>query len=224
MFSMRQLLATTALLLCCSSAFGQFDLRITEIWPGNEPGANLSQDWFEITNFGDMAWDEATGGSLWYDDDSMEPADAAQLMNVSSIAPGESVVFVDGFVAGNPASVNEFLDLWNPVKPQGQVGAYDGSGLGQGGDGVSVWISASPPTGAPDLFAAYPDANLNGGQSWDVVLGEFSVDGNASGAVTTLAVNNAGQPAVGSPGMVVPEPAGIALVLICLAGIVVLRR
>jgi hypothetical protein len=217
-------LAIVAVLIGATSAFGDFDLQITEMWPGNEPGENLTQDWFELTNVGDMAWTETTDGSLWFDDDSADPTTADLLMNVGSIAPGESVVFVDGFVDGNPANVDEFLEIWNPVKPQGQLGTYQGSGLGQGGDAVSIWISAAPPKGAPDLFEAYPDSGLNGGQSFDSILSAFSTDGNLSGAVTTIAVNTEGQPAIGSPGMIVPEPSGLMLSAFALMQVGRLRR
>lgn len=35
-----------------SFATSSFNLQITEIWPGNEPGSNLTDDWFEVTNAG----------------------------------------------------------------------------------------------------------------------------------------------------------------------------
>jgi hypothetical protein len=220
MFWMKNTVATIALLLVATTSYADFDLQITEIWPGNEPGENLTSDWFEVTNFGDMAWEEAMDGGLWYDDDSADPTAADPIIGVGTIAPGESVIFVDG-EDGSGDNVAEFLNVWNPVKSQGQVGSYEGSGLGQGGDGVTLWVSPAMPTVAdvPEDFATYPTALLNGGQSFDTVLDAFSVDGNASGAVTTLALNDENQPAIGSPGMVVPEPSSIALMLLCLAGL-----
>jgi len=92
----KQLAACAVAAGMSSTAFGQFDLQITEMWPGNEPGSNLTADWFELTNFGDTAWDAAVDGDLYFDDGSFDPS-AADLMNgITSIAPGESVVFVDG--------------------------------------------------------------------------------------------------------------------------------
>ena len=70
----------TALLLTTMSTFAQFDLQITEIFPGNEPGTNLTSDWFEITNNGTTAWLSGIDPDLYYDDDSQDPT-AADLIN-----------------------------------------------------------------------------------------------------------------------------------------------
>jgi hypothetical protein len=197
-----------------TQAFALYDLQITEIWPGNEPGGNLSEDWFELTNMGDMAWSAVVDGDLYYDDESLDPLDAALMSGIASIAPGESVIFVND----GPAGAAEWSDLWDDVVILPQVGHYDGAGLGQGGDVVGIFIDApgdpGPPTGLVLIEAdGYPDAELNGGQSWDTVLGAFSTVGNANGAVATLIVNDEGQPAIGSPGPAVPEPASLLLVL-----------
>ena len=209
MILMRKFVAIAAVLCLSATSQGQFDLQVTEMWPGNEPGENLTADWFEITNFGDAAWVAAADGDLWFDDDSFDATAADLLMNVDTIGPGESVVFVDGDPDGAP----EFVAVWDPVVTLPQVGSYEGSGMGQGGDGVGIWISFGAPMGTPDFTATYPSAVANGGQSYDSVLGEFSTVGNASFAVATVAVNDVGQAAIGSPGRVVPEPAAGVLVL-----------
>ncbi|MFG0326698.1 MAG: PEP-CTERM sorting domain-containing protein [Phycisphaerales bacterium JB037] len=200
--------------LCAATAAADFDLQITEIWMGNEPGSNLSEDWIEITNFGTMTWTAAIDGDLWFDDVSADTGDAALMSGVPSIAPGESVIFVDGGATG----AANWLTLWGFG---GQVGSYEGAGLGQGGDAVAIWISAGIPVGSPDDFEAYPDANLNGGQSWDVVLGAFSTVGNLSNAFATGTVNDEGQPAIGSPGTI-PAPGSLAL--LGLGGLAAARR
>lgn len=199
------------------SAHAQFNLQITEIWPGNEPGDNQTEDWFEVTNFGNLAWTAALHGNLYFDDDSADAVVADLMSGVPSIAPGESVVFV------NAGGEVEWSDLWDDVvSPLPQVGAYAGAGLGQGGDAVTLFIDDVLPVGPPSLseldFEAYPSALLDGGQSYDILLGAFSTVGNASGAVATILVNNANQPSIGSPGSVVPEPSAIVLLL---TGIVV---
>ncbi len=199
-----------------NATFGQYDLQITEIWPGNEPGANLTEDWFELTNFGDSVWTAAVDGDLWFDDDSFDPTTADLLSGVPSIAPGESVIFVDGNVAGGA----EWVTIWGPeISPLPQVGTYEGAGLGQGGDAIGLWISVGAPAGTPDIIAGYPDADLNGGQSYDTVLNAFSTIGNAAGAVATTVVNDAMQPAIGSPGSVVPEPTSAGILLAGLGGL-----
>jgi hypothetical protein len=198
-------LASFATLFTSSAALATFTLQVTEIWPGNIPGNNQTADWFEITNFGDTAWTTADG-ALFFDDDSLAAGDADPMLGISSIAPGESVIYVNG----NAAAVTTWINLWDDVVSVPQVGSYPaGAGLGQGGDAVAIWVGG--PAGAPYTSAAFPNANSFGGQSWDPMLGAFSVPGNAAGAVATLGLNNMGQPSIGSPGSVVPEPASVTL-------------
>ncbi|MFN3260140.1 MAG: choice-of-anchor I family protein, partial [Pikeienuella sp.] len=183
------------------AAPGTFDLQITEIWPGNEPGANLTEDWFEVTNFGTVAWTIADG-ALFFDDESAAPGDADMLMGVTEIAPGESVVFVDD------ASADEFRAIWGAVIELGQVGTYAGAGLGQGGDAVALFLDdEGDGVDAGDLIdlEAYPDAEGDGGQSYEVGPGDFSSDADnfgeadTDGVATTNARNDENQPAIGSP-------------------------
>ncbi len=180
----------------------QFDLRISEIWPGNEPGSNLTEDWFEVRNNGTAVWTTADG-DLFFDDDSRSASNAVRLLGVTEIAPGEAVVFVDG----GSAAAAEFAAIWGAALDLDDVkiGFYDGPGLGQGGDGVALFIENGAQgddaldDGEELNFAAFPDANTAGGASFDVVAGAFSQVG-VDGAVATVAVNDAGQPAIGSPG------------------------
>lgn len=224
---MKNSLFALTVLACLSGAPARaaFDLQITEIWMGNAPGNNLSEDWFELTNVGTTPWTTADG-ALFFDDDSIAPAEADLMSGITNIAPGESVIFVDGAAAGAAA----FTALWSPVVSLWQVGSYEGAGLGQGGDGVSVFVT----TGAAPLldlsnvviveFESYPNANAFGGRSYDVSLAGFSSVGNSNGAVATLAVNTSNQPAIGSPGVAIPEPSCLAVALVAGAMVVGFRR
>lgn len=181
-------------------AEGTFDLQITEIFMGNEPGANLTEDWFEITNTGTVAWTVATDGALYFDDDSAAAANAAILSGIQTIAAGESVVFVNG----DAADVTAFTSLWGAVFDLDcvQIGTHGGPGLGQGGDAVTLFLDDEGDgvdAGDQIDLATYPDANTAQGGSFNVGTQAFSVAG-VSGAVATVTVNDAGQPAVGSPG------------------------
>jgi len=203
-------------LMTTGPAMASFDLRITEMWPGNEPGNNLTDDWFEITNFGDMAWTQGVDGDLYYDDDSADYTTADLISGITSIAPGESVIAIDGDAA-------EFVAVWGAANLVGvQIGTFGGSGLSQGGDAVTLWNTAAPPTAAdsPTDFQSYPDADLFGGQSYDVVEGAFS--GSLPGVLTSVVSNDVSQPAVGSPGYLIPEPASLGV--FGLTAMVLLRR
>lgn len=205
-------LALTAMIACffaAPPAQAAFELRITEMWPGNEPGNNLTEDWFEVTNTGDATWTAAIDGDLYFDDDSADFSTADLMSGVPSLAPGESAIFVDGDASG----AAEWLAVWDDVVFPWPVGSYNGSGLSQGGDGVTIWVSDGLPTALTPIedLQLFPDANSFGGQSYDVTLAAFSTVGNANNAVATTALNDEGQPAIGSPGVPVPEPSSVML-------------
>jgi len=213
-----------ALLATAPFANAAFDLQVTEIWQGNSGDPDMTEDWFEVTNFGDTAWTAASDGNLWFDDDSADESNADLMEGVAAIGPGESAVFVDG---GNAGAVDFFV-LWNPVASVPLLGSYNGSGLSSGGDAVSLFLDAdlSDDVTAAELFTVvtHPGNADNGGQSYDVRLGEFSSVGNLNNAVSTLtsietvfefedgSTETRTEFGIGSPGQApVPEPASIAL-------------
>ncbi|MEM1183997.1 MAG: PEP-CTERM sorting domain-containing protein [Planctomycetota bacterium] len=217
-----------ALAAVASAATASFDIQVTEMWMGNEPGANLTEDWFEVTNFGTSDFTFGVDGYLFFDDNSADPSVADLMQGIGTIAAGETVVFVD---EGSGGALG-FFNTWYPgggTPGAGgipQIGFYDGSGLGQGGDAVALFLGATD--NFEDLVAgdlidleSYPDADANGGQSWDVVLGGFSTVGNASGAFSTALANDEGQFAIASPGTI-PTPG--ALAIIGLGGLAAARR
>jgi hypothetical protein len=215
-----------SVLVACS-AQGAFDLQITEIWPGNEPGDDLTEDWFEVTNMGDMPWVASVDGDLWFDDDRFNAENADQMFGITTLAAGESAIFVDG-EDGSGDNKTQWRQVWTSVLdlPGYRLGSYAGSGLSQEGDGVSIWVKFGMPVvgDLPVDTELYPNAVANGGQSFDVTLGEFSEVGNASGAVATEVLNDMDQPAIGSPSPQVPEPGTSVLVLTCLVGLGCRRR
>ncbi len=192
--SMRKLFVP-AVLICAavSPVHAAVDLRVTEIWMGNDPGENLTADWFEITNEGDIAWDSSVDDPLFYDDDSCDASTADQINGILSIDAGESVIVL--VTDEGEGAVNAFRDLWSPVYniENVKIGTVDGAGLGQGGDGVCLFLGG-PGDGTEIDFEEYPDAGDNGGQSYEVNEASFSE------AVVTIAVNDENQPAVGTPG------------------------
>lgn len=175
------------------------DLVITEIFSG-QSGDDLTADWFEIKNVGGLAWVSGVDPDLFYDDDSVDASAADVIQGITDIQPGESVVVL---VTGDPADVTSFVTIWSEVLDFSnvEVGYTDGSGLGGGGDAVTLWLG-DPLTTSPVDVGSYPDTSSNDGQSYDIGLIEFSTIGNANGAVATIQGGgaNADVPNVGSPG------------------------
>ncbi|MBE3637132.1 ExeM/NucH family extracellular endonuclease [Mangrovicoccus algicola] len=183
-----------------AAATGAAQLEITEIWPGNAEGGNLTADWFEITNAGDAAWVSGVDFDLYYDDDSADASVADPIEGIGQILAGESVVVV----LGNAADAAEFAALWGEVLDLSgvQIGYSDGSGLGQGGDAVTLFEDRDGTLSQIGM-EAYPDADAAAGGSWDVANGAFSSAGTTGGQgspAAATAVNDAGEAAIGTPG------------------------
>ncbi|MFO7702614.1 MAG: hypothetical protein R6V37_06460, partial [Psychroflexus maritimus] len=185
-----------------------FDLQITEIFPG-QSGSDLTEDWFEIKNNGDVAWVSGIDPDLYYDDESADATTADLIQGLTAIQPGESVVVL---VTDNTDDITTFENVWGEILDLTnlEVGYVDGSGQGGGGDAVNLWLG-DPLASTPFETASYPDTEANDGQSYDVDLGEFSIVGNTNGAVATLQLGgSAGDvPNIASPGDALQLPANL---------------
>jgi uncharacterized protein YjiK len=176
-------------------------LKITEVTPWSSGNSPYGADWFEVTNFGATPVD-ITGYKI--DDNSNTFASAVALTGVTTIKPGESVIFMEtnNLAQAKPA----FLSAWFGTTPPAtlQVGAYSGSGVGLSTDGDAV-----------NLFDA--SGNRVSGISVGKSTTGFTFD-NAAGLgtttlplplVTTLSISGisgafvASDGAVGSPGLIV---------------------
>lgn len=220
-------IAATAVLVSVTSAFGAPMLTVTEAYVG-VPGNDLTEDWFEITNMGDAAWDLTTD-PLWYDDEGMEVGKADPINGISSIGAGETIVIVLGETT---AAVTEFISVWGSGNLTGvQIGYADGSGLGQGGDGVTIFDDLTAPLGNVITFQGTPDydANLSELGNTGIYkpstggLDDFARDGIGGAWIAPggPAGDSGEYPLVGSPG-VVPEPA--SLMLLSIGGLALIRR
>jgi len=187
-----------------------YELRITELFPG-QSGSDLTEDWIEVTNVGEEAWIQEEDPELFYDDESTDPADATLIEGISQIEPGEHVIVV---LTNTISDVNDFAAIWGEVIDLSnvQIGYTDGKGLGGGGDAATLWVGDPSQTDPVD-YQEYPDTENFDGQSYDVELAAFSEEGNANGAVTTLALGggNGDIPNVGSPGNGAPISLGFEL-------------
>ncbi len=113
-------------------------VAITEAAPWSSGIASVGADWFELTNTGNTAID-LTGWKM--DDNSFAFASAVALNGITSLAPGESAIFLES--ATPTTTIANFVQTWfNGTKPANlQIGTYTGSGVGlsTGGDGVAVF-------------------------------------------------------------------------------------
>ncbi|MDO8188901.1 lamin tail domain-containing protein [Conexibacter sp. JD483] len=109
---------------------------VSEVSPWSSGNSPYAADWFELTNTGASAVD-LTGWKV--DDDSNSFAAAVALSGVTSLAAGESAVFIEG----TSATADAFKAAWFGASvPAGfQIGSYSGSGIGlsTGGDSVQVF-------------------------------------------------------------------------------------
>ena len=65
---------------------------ISEVAPWSSANSPLAADWFEVTNTGSSAVD-ITGWKM--DDNSHSIANAIALNGITTIAPGEAVIFIE---------------------------------------------------------------------------------------------------------------------------------
>ena len=99
----------------------------------------LAADWFEVTNTGTSAVD-LTGWKM--DDNSHSIANAVALNGITSIAPGEAVIFIEtADLAARPQAA-AFRTLWFGANPPRvtQIGSYSGSGVGLSSSGDEVTL------------------------------------------------------------------------------------
>lgn len=195
--------ASIAFNLTVTQAVAASSIVISEIAPWSSANSPLAADWFEVTNTGTAAVD-LTGWKV--DDNSHSLANAIALNGITSIAPGEAVIFIETTNLTSAAAA--FRDLWFGTNPQRtpQIGSYSGSGVGlsSNGDEVTLFDGAgnlvtgvgfgASPAGAP--FTTF-DNHLGAGSSALPLplIATFSAVG-VNGAL--IAVGDAGE--VGSPG------------------------
>jgi lamin tail-like protein/PEP-CTERM motif-containing protein len=203
-------LAAAVFATCALSARAQ--IRITEVAPASS-GTSLGADWFELTNFGASSVN-LTGWKM--DDNSNSFSLSVPMIDVTSIAAGESVIFIEKSgtqtASGNAAAFNT---LWFGATPPAglQIGDYSGGGvgLGQSGDAVNVYNAAGV------LQANVVFGSATGNKTFDNAAGLNNTTISLVSAVGTngafAAANDATQ--IGSPGAIsaIPEPSTYALAL-----------
>lgn len=197
-----------------SAASGQ--IRITEAASAGSGGI-FTRDWFELTNLGSSA----VNISGWrMDDSSASFGLSAALNGITSIAPGESVIFFEG--AGTTTQIADFRTIWN-LSSSVQIGSYSGNGLGlsTAGDGVVIFADATT------VIDSVTFGSATGGSSSANPVRHFGFNPVTSvfGGLQTEGVFGAYRSSdlkeIGSPGLI-PAPTGAAL--LGLAGLAASRR
>ncbi len=182
-------------------------LIVSEVAPWSSGNSPLAADWFEVTNTTASAVD-VTGWKM--DDSSNLFSSAVALNGIASIAPGESVIFIE---TANLATASLALkNLWFGANPPAglQIGSYSGGGVGlsTGGDGVSLFNGSGVPEanvifGASPAGPSFPTFNNAVGLN-SATISLLSV---ASAGGAFLAANDANE--VGSPGILGTGSVGI---------------
>lgn len=189
------------------------DLRITEAMSSSGTGGTV--DWFEVTNYG-LTLASLSGWTV--DDSSFSFANSAVLGGVTSLAAGESAIFLESAAGADIASFRAF---WGGIDGV-QIGYYSGSGLGLSGsgDGLVLFDSAgteqtprvtfgAATTGSSFFYVYDAEGNPSASPNSDAVV---STVGLLNGQATYASANALGN--VGSPGTAtnaVPEPSTMAL-------------
>ncbi len=194
------------------STGGTGQLIISEVAPwssgngGPATGANsLRVDWFEVTNIGTAAVN-LTGWKM--DDNSNSFGSAVDLNGIMSIAPGESVIFLETanvLAATINTKIAAFKSLWFGANPPAnlQIGYYSGSGVGLSAtaDAVNLFNAAGAVQARVDFNASptgpsFPTFDNAAGLN-NVVISNLAVVG-VNGAFS--AANDANEK--GSPGTI----------------------
>jgi hypothetical protein len=177
---------------------GTTTVAVTETAPWGSGNAPYAADWFEVTNFGASAVD-ITGWKM--DDNSNSFASSVALAGITSIAAGESVIFMENPGVGK---IDQFRTLWGT--PSIQIGTYAGSGVGlsTGGDAVNLFTAAGALVtgvnfGASGAVAPFRSFENAGG------LGSATFPTPSISAFSSVGVNGAyastDNHGIGSPGV-----------------------
>jgi len=233
---MRNLTIAALVAATASVASATGGVAITEMMSKS----GTTEDWFEITNFGDSAVD-ISGWS--YDDESAEIADAIAISGATSIAAGESLIVLqlDNEGADAATQVADFRAFWGGLS--GVNIAWldnDPAGLGKG-DGITIFDSGNnvvlqqfygdgDATDPMDLIDDEHAGVWAGGEEWDSAnltpagwVGGASFDGQY-GIFASASVNGEGFLEYGSLGYAEKVPAPGAAALLGLGGLAASRR
>ena len=208
---------TVKLLLTLSMGFvaaqASASIIISEVDPSGSSTSTYAADWFELTNTGTTAVD-ITGWKM--DDNSNAFASAVALRGVTSIAAGQSVVFLEGNATGSTDATIQaaFRSAWfgSNVPASLTLGGYGGSGVGlsQTTDAVNIFNAAGTLITRVDFGAAAAGTFDNAAGLDNVTLTTKSVVG-VNGAFASVTGGEIGSPGFVAAAAPVPLPAAAYL-------------
>lgn len=176
-------------------------LIVSEVAPWASSNSPVAADWFEITNSKAVAVN-ITGWKI--DDNSQSPVAAVLLNGITSINPGESVIFIE--TTDLPGKTAAFLSNWFGANPPAglRIGNYTGSGVGLGasGDQVNLYDPTSTTPQASVLFGASPTTtfttfdNTAGINNTITAVSSFSAVGINGAFVAANSTTEIGSPGV----------------------------
>jgi len=202
--------------LCCTPCYA--DIVISEVYSaGSGNTGYYAVDWFELTNTGASDVD-ITGWKM--DDNSNSFASAVPFgAEVTVIAAGKSVVFLETSTANYATRVANFNNFWFGTPTSSVlIGSYNGSGVGlsTGGDGVNIYNAAGVNQASVTFGAATVGFTFDNAAGLNGAITQLSVAGINGAFVSFKADGPAPGTETGSPGTIstfssVPEPTSIAL-------------
>ena len=200
--------ASTSFTLNITKFISPGTIVITEVspWSSTNTQSSLAADWFEVTNRGTSPVD-ITGWKI--DDNSHAIGTAVALNGITTIAPGESVIFIESATS----LATTFNSIWFGGSPPAglQIGSYTGSGIGLGSTAdevtlfdrsglivTGVGFGASPTTSP---FGTFDNAANVGSNTLPFpVLTTLSTVGTNGAFQVTDSGTAAGKNLIGSPG------------------------
>ena len=170
-------------------------LVVTEVMSSEakkETGSPATSDWWELSNLGNFT---VNLYGFRFDDDHDSFLDAFTVTNAVSIAPGESVVFVEDM------QPSDFWIWWGEeqLSPSLQIISYPRIGFSAAGDAIHLWNAAANSVTDSVADVTFPAAAKGVSFGYDAASRTF-------GGLSTVGVNGAHAAEfngdVGSPGTI----------------------
>ncbi len=174
-------------------------LIVSEVAPWSSGNSPVQADWFELTN---TTANPITITGWKVDDSSNSFTTAIDLTGITTIGPGESVIFLESGATNQAAVVAAFRQNWFGANPPAslQIGTYTGAGIGlsTGGDAVNIYnaagvLQSNVVFGASPAGPSFPTFNNAVGLN-NSTISTLSAVGTNSAFIAPGNVNEIGSP------------------------------